>query len=99
MQLRKYAWPAIIVLLSLMAIWIVVRAQNAPVIMGHDDLILYQRDKARIQLIQTQNQRLFDEFNQLTQKWCATAKLALSTCGIDETSGVVAAVQTQTTKK
>lgn len=32
-----------------------VHAQSGPVQMTHDDLMLYQRDKARILLIQAQN--------------------------------------------
>lgn len=72
-----------------------VHAQSGPVQMTHDDLMLYQRDKARILLIQAQNKGLTDEFNGLTIKWCGAAHAPLDHCDINEDSGLVRPLPTK----
>lgn len=79
--------PCIVAVLVSAVAWRL-RAQNVPVRLDGNDLILYQRDKAEILLIQLQNKPLTDEFNAIASRWCSRASIPKDVCIIDD-SGLV----------
>lgn len=74
-----------------LCVGLVACAQKAPFKISDADRYLYQRDAARMTVLQSQAQPLLDEQNKLKADACKAAAIDVASCKVDWETGAVTA--------